>query len=70
MLRNEIRKDIFNEFDFKDSKINHVKRKTNKEKRAIIKMYNDGYTAKEVAKHFGITPTAVYNLCKSRRKSK
>ena len=67
MLRNEIRKDIYEEYDFKDSKIKHIKRWSNHEKRDIQNMYNSGYTAKEVAAYFNISATAVYNICKRRK---
>lgn len=70
MLRNEIRQDIYNEFDFSNSKINHYKVRDKKTIKAIKDMYNEGYPAKTVARHFNISVNAVYNVCKKREKKK
>lgn len=67
MLRNEIRCELYNEFDFSRSKINHKKRKSKKEINEIKNMYNLGYTAKQVADRFNMSVNTVYSICKKRK---
>lgn len=70
MLRNEIRHDIFNEFDFSKSKINLNKRMKKEERSNLIKsvqkMYSKGYSAKEVAEEFNVGINFVYNNCRHK----
>lgn len=67
MLRKEIRKDIFDEFDFKNAKILHTKRLSKKEKKSIQQMYRAGFTAKEVSEYFNVPVNTIYGFCKHKK---